>query len=84
MKIIDPKLKKSKRNASTASATSTTFRFALKVRGPWSNSMHRKREELEIIIPDVRVDNMSTESVQDQGTKCIFVAKERDTRVGCR
>ena len=46
--------------------------------------MHRKREELEIIIPDVRVDNMFTESVEDQGTKCIFVAKERDTRVACR
>ena len=84
MKITDPKLQKSNRNASTASATSTTFCFALKVRGPWANSVHRKREELEIIIPDVRVDNMFTESVQDQGTKCIFVAKERDTRVVCR
>ena len=84
MKISDPKLQKSNRNASTASATSTTFRFALKARGPWANSVHRKREELEIIIPDVRVDNMFTESVEDQGTKCIFVAKERDTRVGCR
>ena len=51
------------------------------VRAKGKSMQHRKREECDRVLPEVHVDYMFMGGVEDEGTKCILVAKDRDTRM---
>ena len=51
------------------------------VRAKGKSMQHRKREEGDRVLPEVHVDYMFMGGVEDEGTKCILVAKDRDTRM---